>query len=99
MKKEIIITNHGAQTIYVPKINETYHSVHGAISESMHVFIKNGLNHHTQKNLNILEIGFGTGLNALLIIKQNIEKNIHYTPLEPFPISDEIYLPFHVLPK
>lgn len=91
MKKEIIITKDGAHSLYIPKINETYHSVHGAISEAMHVFIKNGLNHHGQKNINILEIGFGTGLNSLLTIQQNNKEYIHYTTLEPFPISEEIY--------
>ena len=91
MKKEIIITKDGTHSLFVPQMNETYHSIHGAISEAMHVFIKNGLNHHTHKNINILEIGFGTGLNALLTIQQNNKEYIHYITLEPFPISEEIY--------
>ena len=91
MKKEIVITKDGAHSLFVPQINETYHSIHGSISEAMHVFIKNGLNHHTHKNINILEIGFGTGLNALLTIQQNNKEYIHYITLEPFPISEEIY--------
>lgn len=91
MKKEIIITKDGAHSLYIPKINETYHSVHGAISEAMHVFIKNGLNHYTQKNLNILEIGFGTGLNALLTLIHSKKNKIQYNTLEPYPITEDVY--------
>jgi len=91
MKKELITTKDGSHSLFVPNLNETYHSKHGAIIESMHVFIKNGLQSHSKNNLNILEIGFGTGLNTLLTLENSSEKTIHYTTLEPYPISEEIY--------
>ena len=99
MKKELIITKDGSHSLFVPDLNETYHSVHGSISESIHVFINNGLLSHPKKNINILEIGFGTGLNTLLTLKNIKHRKIHYTSLEPYPISSEIYnkLNFHTL--
>lgn len=93
MKHELIITKDGSHTISIPEMNVTYHSIHGAIQESQHVFIKAGLFdsglfdfiglHH------ILEIGFGTGLNALLtLIEADRHKNrIYYTALELFPLN------------
>ena len=91
MEKEIIITKDGSHSLFIAKINETYHSNHGAILESTHVFIKNGIKHHPKQNLNILEIGFGTGLNTLLSIQNTMDKNVHYTSTEPFPIHSNIY--------
>ena len=99
MKKELIITKDGSHSLFVPDLNETYHSVHGSISEAIHVFINSGLLSHPKKNINILEIGFGTGLNTLLTLENIHEKKVHYTTLEPFPISQDIYskLNFHDL--
>ena len=91
MKKELILTKDGSHSLYVPQLNETYHSVHGSVAESLHVFIKNGLNYNTKVKLNILEIGFGTGLNTLLTLLHSDEKQIYYTGLEPYPISEEIF--------
>ena len=101
MKKELILTNDGSHSLFVKKLNETYHSIHGSIAESNHVFIKNGLQFHRKLNINILEIGFGTGLNALLTLLNINQKRVNYTSLEPFPISDKIYnkLNFHELLK
>ena len=62
----LIFTNDGSHSIFSKEINENYHSKHGAISESIHVFIKNGLEKINEKNIDLLEIGFGTGLNAFL---------------------------------
>jgi tRNA U34 5-methylaminomethyl-2-thiouridine-forming methyltransferase MnmC len=93
----IIKTSDGSESLYNPALNETYHSVHGAIRESRHVFIKNGLEYFLTKTENstcrILEVGFGTGLNALLaseFSRQN-KVSIEYFTLEPFPVSKEIY--------
>jgi tRNA U34 5-methylaminomethyl-2-thiouridine-forming methyltransferase MnmC len=94
---EIIITDDGSHTLYVPLLDETFHSTHGAIQESRHIFIRDGLEYlidstHPDK-LKILEVGFGTGLNALLTIEyceKHAETNIEYTALEPFPLGDQI---------
>ena len=91
MKKELIITKDGSHSIFVPDLNETYHSKHGAITESMHIFIRNGLQYHSKNNLNILEVGFGTGLNTLLTLENLNNKNVHYTTLESHPITEVIY--------
>ena len=67
MKREIIITNDGSSSIYVPELNETYHSKNGAIQEAYHVFINAGFHHKIPTpSLSILGIGFGTGLNAFM---------------------------------
>jgi len=99
MKKELIITKDGSHSLFVPDLNETYHSVHGSISEAIHVFINSGLLSHPKKKINILEIGFGTGLNTLLTLENIKNRKIHYTSLEPYPISSEIYnkLNFHTV--
>jgi len=92
MKREITITKDGSPTIYLPELNEHYHSTHGAIQEAEHVFISNGLfEFKNQQNIAILEIGFGSGLNALLTAIFCYEKQketIHYTGIEAFPLTD-----------
>ena len=84
---EIINTKDGSHTIYLKEINETYHSIHGAILESQYVFINNGLLKSNKNKLKILEIGLGTGLNALLTLININGKKIYYTALEPKPID------------
>ena len=93
MKLEIQQTSDGSQTIYSDKFNETYHSVNGAITESNHVFIRNGLHLVEKPNINILEIGFGTGLNALLTLDYSIERNrsVFYRSIELYPLEKETY--------
>ncbi|MCU0361756.1 MAG: tRNA (5-methylaminomethyl-2-thiouridine)(34)-methyltransferase MnmD [Bacteroidales bacterium] len=88
---EIIRTSDGSDTIYVPQLNEHYHSVHGAIQESEHIFIGYGLQCCASDPVRILEIGMGTGLNALLTaIRANASgQKIHYTTIEKYPISPE----------
>jgi tRNA U34 5-methylaminomethyl-2-thiouridine-forming methyltransferase MnmC len=101
LKKQLIITKDGSHSLFVPGLNETYHSKNGAFTEAMHVFIRNGLHFNPKQNLNILEIGFGTGLNTLLTLENLGNKKLHYTTLEPFPIAEEIYnkLNFHTFTK
>lgn len=93
---KIIETKDGSHSLLNESLNETYHSTHGAVQESIHVFIQNGLNFWIEKNkskeLTILEVGFGTGLNALLTLKESIEQKIkiHYTSLEAFPVESSL---------
>ena len=91
MKREIIITNDGSTTIRIPEWDENYHSTHGAIQEAKHVFIKNGLDvFHNQAEISILEIGFGTGLNAFITFLESVNKEkINYVGVEAYPISTE----------
>ncbi|NBL64203.1 tRNA (5-methylaminomethyl-2-thiouridine)(34)-methyltransferase MnmD [Flavobacterium sp. NST-5] len=91
MKREIIQTADGSQTIYMPDLDETYHSRHGAIQEAKHVFIKNGLSILQGKPISILEIGFGTGLNAFITFLETIKsaQKINYVGIEAFPITPE----------
>lgn len=92
----IIPTNDGSYTFQIPEWNETYHSVHGAFNESMHVFIKNGLEtfyqHFHPSPVIVGEAGFGTGLNAFLTLKWALQNRVPvaYETYEKFPISREI---------
>ena len=88
-------TEDGSHTFYVPELNEHYHSTHGAIQESKHVFIEAGLKHfsenHPNDDIHILEIGFGTGLNTYLTLLESEKKSlkIYYHSLEFYPIELE----------
>lgn len=93
MKRKIITTADGSKTIHIEDWNEQYHSKHGAIQEAQHVFIKEGLQHYSAKNkstsVDVLEIGFGTGLNAFLTLLEadNIKSKINYVGVEAYPVS------------
>lgn len=95
MQREIQLTADGSHTISIPEMKVTYHSHHGAIGESRHVYIQAGLQpliaKANQQPLRILEVGFGTGLNALLTLQQAIthQQPVCYTAIEPFPLSAE----------
>ena len=94
MKREIITTLDGSTSIHLPDWNESYHSKHGAIQEAYHVFIKNGLSLFEEKSVSILEIGFGTGLNAFITFLEAQKNNlqVHYTGVEGYPVSvDEAF--------
>lgn len=95
MKRTLITTADGSHSLYVKDLDEHYHSIHGAIQEALHVFIKSGLQYMHNKNyqeINILEIGFGTGLNALLtcLEAEKLNIKINYTGLEAFPLEDNL---------
>lgn len=91
MKVNIETTADGSQTLFVPSLDEHYHSVKGALTESMHIFIKMGLNESKALQPRILEIGFGTGLNALLTLcEADKGRKVRYTSLERYPLPREI---------
>ncbi|HET9570459.1 MAG TPA: tRNA (5-methylaminomethyl-2-thiouridine)(34)-methyltransferase MnmD [Bacteroidales bacterium] len=81
-------TADGSKTLYSEEMQESYHSLNGAVQESLHVFIEAGLKHCSGKNIQIFEIGFGTGLNALLTWgeAERSKLNIHYMAVEAFPL-------------
>ena len=100
---KLLLTDDGSHTLMVEELNETYHSRHGALQESKHVFIKNGfryiLSKYPTKHLRIFELGLGTGLNALLTAmeSQKLSVPVEYTSIEPNPIPEDIIekLNFH----
>ena len=91
MRSIIVTTDDGSHTLYVPDLDEHYHSVHGAISESDHIFIKSGLKYSTADPVNIFEVGFGTGLNALLTCNEASagKRKVLYTSVEKYPLEEE----------
>ncbi|WP_147678567.1 tRNA (5-methylaminomethyl-2-thiouridine)(34)-methyltransferase MnmD [Algibacter pacificus] len=97
MKREVVITADGSSTIHLPDWDEQYHSKHGAIQEAYHVFIKHGLHYFYSENiksdkaLSILEIGFGTGLNAFITLleAEKLNLKIDYVGVEAYPVSTE----------
>lgn len=92
MRREIQITSDGSTTIHLPDWDENYHSKHGAIQEAKHVFIKNGLYlYENYPIVDILEIGFGTGLNTFITYLESKKRQqaINYVGVEAYPISAE----------
>jgi tRNA U34 5-methylaminomethyl-2-thiouridine-forming methyltransferase MnmC len=86
-----VITSDGSSTIHLPDWNENYHSTHGAIQESKHVFISKGFDAISLPRISILEIGFGTGLNCFITFLESIEKgkSINYVGVEAFPVTND----------
>lgn len=85
-------TADGSATLYRADIDEHYHSVKGALTESLHVYIREGLLHRAKSGaeggLRVLEVGFGTGLNAALTASEACEAlRVHYTSLELYPLD------------
>lgn len=88
---EVIRTDDGYDTLHLPGYDENYHSTYGAYNESMHVFIKNGLNFLSEKTaLKIYEAGFGTGLNCLLTHMESKGREIEYHAIDLHPLPNEI---------
>ena len=86
---ELIVTSDGSHTIYVPELNEHYHSIHGAVQESSLVYIQNGLGYCKASPVNIFEVGFGTGLNTLLSVIYSCKdkRSYYYTSVEKNPLE------------
>jgi tRNA U34 5-methylaminomethyl-2-thiouridine-forming methyltransferase MnmC len=95
MERQFIVTDDGSHTLFVPALNETYHSTHGAVQESLHVFVQEGfgyaVSHNKQPLLRVLEVGFGTGLNALLTWQEAEKEGIpvYYETIEKYPLTEE----------
>ena len=89
---QIIKTSDGSLTIFVPELNEHYHSIHGAVQESTFIFINNGFDICKAYPLNIYEVGFGTGLNALLTAIKSMtgDRKVNYTSIEKYPVDKDI---------
>lgn len=89
---EFVVTSDGSKTLYHPEVGEHYHSRHGAVQESRHVFLGMGLQHFVAKTgantVSVLEVGFGTGLNFLLSAAYCTTHHLHleYTGIEAFPL-------------
>lgn len=104
MERMVEITSDGSRTLYVPALDEHYHSVKGAVTESAHVFIRMGLEHHPSASLKVLEVGFGTGLNAFLtcLSAERLQKHVRYTAVElhplPFAVAEALGYPEKVAP-
>jgi len=88
--RQLVVTADGSHSLFVEEPGEHYHSVNGAIQESRHIFIENALKQMQKNDIRVLEIGFGTGLNAFLTLleAEKTNKNIHYTTIELYPLSE-----------
>lgn len=87
-----IRTGDGSLTLHNIHFGEQYHSKHGGVSESMHVFITSGIEASGKERLDVLEVGLGTGLNLLLTWIRCLEGKcrVDYTALEPYPVDREL---------
>jgi tRNA U34 5-methylaminomethyl-2-thiouridine-forming methyltransferase MnmC len=89
---ELVITDDGSSSLYLKELDEHYHSRHGAVTESRHVFIEAGFRSLERDPVSIFEMGFGTGLNAFLTLVEAIEsgRTVHFTGIEKFPLKDDL---------
>src|SRR4051812_40987796 len=97
MQRELLTTKDGSNTVMIPSLDVTYRSRHGAVQESMHVFIEAGLKfgfnrHEKDEELTVFEMGFGTGLNALLTCIEclHAKRRVNYIAIEAYPLEKEI---------
>ena len=92
INRELQVTADGSHTLFIPEMDQHYHSVNGAIQESRHVFIEAGLHQSNKEDITVLEIGFGTGLNAFLTLleAESLPIRIHYYSIELYPLSLDV---------
>lgn len=93
IRRELQTTADGSSTLFIPEMDEHYHSVNGAIQESCHIFINAGLRQVAKANVRIMEIGFGTGLNAFLSLldaEATENRHIDYHTVELYPLDMEL---------
>jgi tRNA U34 5-methylaminomethyl-2-thiouridine-forming methyltransferase MnmC len=94
MKRQLVTTDDGSHTLFVPELNETYHSTRGAVQESLHVFLRAGFHYAVScsagRPLRVLEVGFGTGLNALLTWREagRLGIPVYYEAVEKYPLGE-----------
>lgn len=93
MNRTIRTTGDGSHTLYVHELDEPYHSIHGSIQESSHVFIDKGFNQIQGSSIRILECGLGTGLNLLLTLIESLKRrmNVYYHAVEKYPLDHHEY--------
>jgi len=89
MDRALLLTEDGTHTLYVGELDETYHSIRGAMQESKHVFINQGFHKVRKTPMRILEIGLGTGLNLLLTLAESLryEMDVYYYAVERYPLT------------
>lgn len=93
MKRILVKTEDGSSTLFVPELGEHYHSIHGAITESEHIYISAALNYCLKAHLRVLEFGMGTGLNAYLTcLHSGNRKSVFYHTIEKYPLNRSEYL-------
>jgi len=92
MKRKIVITADGSSSIFIPELDESYHSMHGAIQEANHVFINNGLAHIESEKVRVFELGYGTGLNAILTLAYGLQNGmeIQYDAIDAHPVENKL---------
>ncbi len=89
VQNKILKTEDGSVTLESSRFSETYHSTKGAVSESKHIYINAGLKNIDKDTIRVFEVGFGTGLNAILTLCEALKskKKIYYTTIEKYPIG------------
>jgi len=94
MVRRLLLTEDGSHTLFVNEMDEPYHSIHSAIQESMHVFINQGFRRINKTQFNILELGFGTGLNVMLTLAEakSVGTKIYYHTVEKYPLDPNEYI-------
>ena len=92
MTLQPVLTEDGSTTLFIPELNEHYHSIHGAVQESMHIFIREGYAQIRNFPARIFEAGFGTGLNTFLTFLESEKERraIHYSTIEKYPLEDHL---------